>query len=549
MRWRPRFSLRTLLLLTLLIGGGGLLYVKREPWQVAAVLKPECTDVNQISFSPNGRKLLAGLVSLNAGLPEDTPAAFSASFAPALWDMETLQSSLHIPITGLADYANRMGAYMNFDGDDVIAVIITGKVSTVGPASIGPSTYLWFNANTGAPIGDDGKHVSRIERTDGQRYFLVYENKPKDSDSRHISINVWDSVTAKKVSVLQRTADIPNMGNLIVSGKFVYSAFASYKLDGYVIHVAQWDAQTGELLGTDLQTSQSLPCLNNYSADGAYSIRSSRALWEISIGLTPLYNAKTGKVIASLNGSPIDDPFSPDGRLVATFDEVHNSYYVWNCSDGKLAAKIRGTNRSFDNRVQTPFSPDGNWLYTNYEDEGSSVRAVHLWNSKTLALAQTLPPNDDTERVQFILDGRRGIISRSGAVGCLVDGLNRSFELIDTATGKTILNQRCSFHVSMDGRQIRGYRRLQSEPQVGEITIWDSETGAELARIPGAYDHIAFSPNDTIATSTDNTIRLWKRVRDEHWYGYLQLREFWLTVVLAIGFLWSVKKERPTRRT
>src|SRR5258708_254927 len=109
MRWRPRFSLRTLLLLTLLIGGAGVLYVKREPWQMAAVLKTEYPTVSQLQFSRSGRKLLAEIEWLS-----DTPLNHLVE-----WDCQTTKKLFDCKcrVRLNDDFTN-----IKFEGDDFICI-------------------------------------------------------------------------------------------------------------------------------------------------------------------------------------------------------------------------------------------------------------------------------------------------------------------------------------------------------------------------------------------------------------------------------------------
>jgi hypothetical protein len=55
-RWK--FSLRTLLLFVLLIGAGGALYLRWEPWQPVLTLRPGGTFMKEARFSPDGRLIV-----------------------------------------------------------------------------------------------------------------------------------------------------------------------------------------------------------------------------------------------------------------------------------------------------------------------------------------------------------------------------------------------------------------------------------------------------------------------------------------------------------
>ncbi len=61
-----------------------------------------------------------------------------------------------------------------------------------------------------------------------------------------------------------------------------------------------------------------------------------------------------------------------------------------------------------------------------------------------------------------------------------------------------------------------------------------------------------FSPSTDLRTiaarHTDKTLRLWHNRRPEQWYGVFWLPEFWLTVVLGVGLLWSLWRDRTAMR-
>ena len=72
----------------------------------------------------------------------------------------------------------------------------------------------------------------------------------------------------------------------------------------------------------------------------------------------------------------------------------------------------------------------------------------------------------------------------------------------------------------------------------------------KLATLPygdALIDYTAFSPRgDQIVTveCSMNLVRLWRRRRPEYWWGAAWLPEFWLTVVLGAGLVWSLWRDR-----
>ena len=69
----------------------------------------------------------------------------------------------------------------------------------------------------------------------------------------------------------------------------------------------------------------------------------------------------------------------------------------------------------------------------------------------------------------------------------------------------------------------------------------------------GAVLSAAYSPDGKciVTASVDTIARIWDRRRPEYWWGVAWVPEFWLTVVLGTGLVWSLwrdqKRLRPER--
>ena len=46
-----------------------------------------------------------------------------------------------------------------------------------------------------------------------------------------------------------------------------------------------------------------------------------------------------------------------------------------------------------------------------------------------------------------------------------------------------------------------------------------------------------------ILASADKTAHLWRRDRPGGWWGVFWLPQFWFTVLFAIGFVWSLRRD------
>ena len=56
----------------------------------------------------------------------------------------------------------------------------------------------------------------------------------------------------------------------------------------------------------------------------------------------------------------------------------------------------------------------------------------------------------------------------------------------------------------------------------------------------------AYSPDGQriVTASWDKTARIWERHHPEYWWGLAWLPEFWLTLALGVGLVWSIRRER-----
>jgi len=60
-----------------------------------------------------------------------------------------------------------------------------------------------------------------------------------------------------------------------------------------------------------------------------------------------------------------------------------------------------------------------------------------------------------------------------------------------------------------------------------------------------------FSPDGEriVTASDDKTARVWKRRRPEYWWGVAWLPEFWVTLILGVALLWSLRRDMLNLKT
>ncbi len=79
--------------------------------------------------------------------------------------------------------------------------------------------------------------------------------------------------------------------------------------------------------------------------------------------------------------------------------------------------------------------------------------------------------------------------------------------------------------------------------------VWDAADGKPLAvleRHPNSVRTAAHSPDGTrlVTAGYDNTARVWERRHPDYWWGLAWLPEFWVTLALGVGLLWSLWRDR-----
>jgi WD40 repeat protein len=184
------------------------------------------------------------------------------------------------------------------------------------------------------------------------------------------------------------------------------------------------------------------------------------------------------------------------------------------------------------------FSPDGQTLASTVSEGprriGNTLRidqVVKLWDSRTLALKQTLATDGQSQPncLAYSPDGKLLVTGDPG---------KKTVELWNTETGslertlQTGLAQPWSLVFSADGKTlvvgaVKDDRTPESFKKVdlvsGQLQLWDAQTWAlkRVLKLEGYVSTVAISPNGKLLTSAGSGVLLWNAETGERIYSLL----------------------------
>jgi WD40 repeat protein len=262
-----------------------------------------------------------------------------------------------------------------------------------------------------------------------------------------------------------------------------------------------------------------------------------------------IWDAETGAERVLLKGhreAVYTARFSSDGLRVVTASR-DDDVCVWNASSGLLETTFRKrkTNDQ-DGEEEDDYDPGiFNTQWAIFGPDDNSV--LMAWRNKILSWKF----GEKSEHVRF----ECGSTVNCGC--CSADG-TRVFSgdwegrvlVFDRASGSPISSTQAhptrhvhSIQMARDGS------RIITAGCDYSVRVWNAKTMKELAVIQHPEHTVrtvslSRDGHRIAAASPDGRVWIWERRRPESAYGILILPEFWLVVVLAVCFVWSVHRDR-----
>jgi len=247
-----------------------------------------------------------------------------------------------------------------------------------------------------------------------------------------------------------------------------------------------------------------------------------------------IWDTETGELKATLkNGTHAVSgfSFSPDGHTAATRDYLDKSVRLWEVGSWKLGATIPGRKKNLETKLKSgirfeeefgpvPFSPDGNSVLSEREDDVVSVSDVATGQERMTLKHETSDSGARDVAKAIFLGGSRHFLAlqtRYSSDGRWIFTINgdKSAKIWDAADGRLKTNITNSERIYLASFTPDGGALLTVE-QEGGMKLWDVESGtlrgqvAPKGHVEGYRKGYEFSPDGrTVATFAGGDTRLW----------------------------------------
>jgi WD40 repeat protein len=437
-----------------------------------------------VAYSHNGRQIASAHQAANRSIK--------------IWDATNGRELLALPLTGRLDslaFSPDDRRLVSAEGTVKVWDLATRQVSLVLPELASDAAY----SPDGRWIVSLGRHVKIWDATTGRVNRVIGdggENRPLQpagaafspngrlfaGAARDKSVRLWDMTTGKEVGTLR------GHGELVLNVAFSRDGRRLASWDAN--HITKiWDIERGRELLTLRGAGPGL----NFSPDGR-ALASGDELWDILAGQEPLTFGSTSSMA-----------FSPDGRQLICADEL-GKVRVRDVITGQITSTVT-LSGGFDSnpslsrfavRTKMAFTPDARRVAM----ATTRLTPVKVWDTATGQAIRTIRADvgrrNEWEALAFSADGRRL------ASSFWPDGV---IKVWDVESGRELLSlQGCAgVALNSDGRRCTSFSG-------GMVKVWDVDRGTVVQSCPAANKFFCpvFSPDGRrLAAGSEDDIQIW----------------------------------------
>jgi WD40 repeat protein len=464
------------------------------------------------SVSPDGQ-WLAAVCELDDGvLMNDALLTWEIKTQELLSTISNLESSLHIYGMIQPSLSHALMLFGKFwDGPIHIWDVISGEERLVIPVPADDS----FQSIDASP---DGNFLAIVYDSGlVELWGLDTNEKLIDFDPHSKPWSVVFSPDATRLATVRNTIQIWDISSLAAEPVLLQEIIPNLSLYGLMYSpdgnrlagcgddgkVQVWQVETGRL-------SMTLYGQSGYSWPLAFSQDGNRLYTASDAGTLNEWDVSPGGGLMALTGTTGNDPYSPDGKLLALASKGgYLSIVDSQSAEVQLSWQADADWSSFS---EVAWSPDGEHLATfHYRDNTAKI-----WEAATGRLLLELPGSPESaiwgniDKIAWSPDGKR-IATLDGAA-ILVWDVDAGEQLLTLETKYGMGFPDLDF--SPDGTKIAYGHSYYSDGHPNgyyELVIWDSTDGAELFRLDSDSGQ-AFNPGGgrkVLARATNPNLQVW----------------------------------------
>lgn len=527
-RWRPRFSLSTLLVLALFAGSAGLLWQHWDPWAPGLVLPKPARAVPFACFSAGGKHVFV--------LDDSMARIFDARTGALIFEYAVLEQ----------DNYREYNRTLAFTPDGPLFLTSVSRNEKLPPypgeADIGrPLKQKVTFEIIDTPLTDAVKLVEKKTGAKIEFSPCVSEEIQKTPINLRVSDLNADLYLEWVCKLAECEVDY-SQGKVLLKTKSEYDADFN---NAVAVRNAENNTIVSVIPGTRVE-----PKVKRFCGNGKFVEIDDKE------GNSLIYEIKTGKCLLQL--TPESHPYgvsdwavSQNGRFAAGY--THNKdaafFEVWDLANGKPFRTINAPENFYGRDPTDPvilFSPDGRYM----------VLLDQIWETEQDAGPRIQLNGVMRANMAFTPDGQKLIVSVSDQV--LIFSFDRH---APHALGWPAARK---FGFSPDGSKMlcagndndmelwdaKCENRLFQFPPPKRRYFWEKEPDSGIVAFapapPGFEDNPAhrFSPDGESILAGSDELTIWHRRRPEDRWGIAWLWEFWLAVALAMSLIWSIARDR-----